>query len=80
MVGAVMLDKIAPDKATASSILSNAHALIRERLTLGGSARSVRIAVCSMFQNLFMNYLPCAGGGHFVTCFGIRVVLPLVAK
>ncbi|WP_433967326.1 hypothetical protein [Tunturiibacter gelidiferens] len=22
--------------------------------------------------------LPCAGGGHFVTCDGLRVVLPLV--
>jgi TetR/AcrR family transcriptional repressor of nem operon len=38
MVGAVMLAKIAPDKATASSMLSNAHALIRERLSLGVGA------------------------------------------
>jgi TetR/AcrR family transcriptional regulator, transcriptional repressor for nem operon len=38
MVGAVTLAKIAPDKAAASAILSSAHALIRERLSLGGGA------------------------------------------
>jgi TetR/AcrR family transcriptional regulator, transcriptional repressor for nem operon len=42
MVGAVMLAKIMPDKAAARSILSNAHALVRERIIVGGGGASKR--------------------------------------
>jgi len=37
-----------------------------------GMALGDRVADCPAGR------APCAGGGHFVTCIGLRVVLPLV--
>jgi hypothetical protein len=37
------------------------------------------MSAASRLGGIFAGRAPYAGGGHFVTCVGLRVVLPMVA-